>query len=206
MTLNLLILFESFWIGFFYTFLSTDSLQKLISYFNYQAHLKGLITVTALTLMQTIWAVVAFFVLSLLISFISPSFDIIALLGCLFLFVIALKIYREQSIYKQYQPKPSLSSTFVSAFLLAAKRPKFFVAYISTFAALGLNYHSLHLSLSLLLILALFMGTLIFYLLLIVIISQIKKWSPSKLIHYFHKLSIFVLFIAASIGLLRIYL
>ena len=201
MTLDLLILFETFWIGFFYAFLSTYAIQILTSYLVHQSYLRYFIAISSLIIVQVIWALVALTMLSLCIWIFSPGFDLVALIGCILLFLLALKIYRGQFIYRQEEVKAHLSSVFKSIFFLLVTSPRFLIAYGGVFAALGLYKSSLNFTP----VLGVFLGTLCFCLLFMPIVAHFKKWSTVKLIQYFHKLSALVLITSALIGILRIY-
>ncbi len=165
----------------------------------------GLIAALGVITTQIIWALIASLILFGFFKSINLESPIYTLIGSTILFIMAIKIYRSREKYDQHD---TISSNplkiFAAGSLIALAIPIRILGYAAIFVALKI--HFLTLTESLLPVIGVAIGSLLWWSIFILSIKNSKKMISPKTLQQFHRYAALILIIFSLIGLSRLFL
>lgn len=138
--------------------------------------ISGLVSGLGAASADTLFAIMALFSLSMVMSFIESHTLWLKALGGLMVIFIGLSIYRKNPVMqmrKNRTKKGNLLGDFISIFLLTFTNPAYILAFVALFAAVGLGDHPNLLS-GVLMIMGVLIGAASWWLLLTFVVSSVR--------------------------------
>ncbi|MBN1924376.1 MAG: LysE family transporter [Prolixibacteraceae bacterium] len=154
-------------------------------------------------LTDTLWALIAGFSISYIITFLRQHQSLIQLIGAIILFMLGLSIFLShpvKAIRKFKQKGTNPFQCFITAILVALSNPLVVLAYIGIFASTNLVFNIHQPSHPLSFLLAFFIGASTWWLILTTVLNFFRHKFNLRILWWFNKISgsLIMLFVLIS--------
>ena len=173
------------------------------------SHRSGFVSGLGAATADTIFAIVALFSLSIVMSFIENNLIFIKVLGGIAVIVVGMTIFLKNpvvQIKRNRAGKTSLWSNYISVFLITLTNPAFILMFVALFAAFGVSYEVVGYCDGIIMILGVFCGTSLWWFLLTFSISFLrKKFRPRHLL-WMNRISGAIIVVLGAIAILSAFI
>lgn len=149
-------------------------------------HKSGFISGLGAASADTIYSAIAFFSLSVVMSFIENNMTLIKVIGGLCVVIVGVNIFLTNpavQIRRNRAGKSSLWQDYISVFFITFANPAFILIFVALFAAFGLNTDSVSMANGVLMIVGVFVGGSLWWFTLTFIVNLLrKKFRPRHLL------------------------
>lgn len=149
-------------------------------------HKSGFISGLGAASADTIYSAIAFFSLSVVMSFIENNMTLIKVIGGLCVVIVGVNIFLTNpavQIRRNRAGKSSLWQDYISVFFITFANPAFILIFVALFAAFGLNTDSVSMANGVLMIIGVFVGGSLWWFSLTFIVNLLrKKFRPRHLL------------------------
>jgi threonine/homoserine/homoserine lactone efflux protein len=155
-------------------------------------HARGLVSGLGAALADTLYGFIAGFGLTLVTSFLFENLPVLKVVGGAVIIALAARIWRVKPRIIRKNPQistKSLWSAFYSTFAITLTNPLTIMVFIGIFAGLGLEDHSKDANASLLLISGVFLGSLLWWVVLSTLVNRIRHKISPRLLLYMNRTS-----------------
>lgn len=152
----------------------------------------GFYTSLGVAVTDTIWALVAGFSVSFLITFLKEHQMTIQIIGAVILFLLGLHIFNShplESLKKFKRKGTNPLQCFFSAILISLSNPFIVLAYIAVFASLNLVFNIHHLPTPIAFSSGFFLGAITWWLTITTTITRFKHHFNLRILWWFNKIS-----------------
>lgn len=155
-------------------------------------HMKGLVSGLGAALADTLYGFIAGFGLTIVTSFLFDNLPIVKLVGGIVVIALGVRILFVKPKVMRKIPEISTKSlwrAFSSTFAITLTNPITIMVFIGIFASLGLGEHGTKMSSSLILIVGIFLGSLIWWVILSSVVNKIRHKFNPRLLHNMNRIS-----------------
>lgn len=156
---------------------------------------------------DSIWALVAGFSVSYIITFLKAHQSIIQTIGAIVLFLLGVYIFRSHPItaIRKFRRKgTSPVQCFVTAMLFALSNPAVILAYIAVFASANIMFNINHLASPLVFTLGFLLGGASWWTIITYGINRFRHHFNLRILWWFNKISGVVIMLFVIVGMLLI--
>ncbi len=157
-------------------------IQKTLS----KSHKSGFVSGVGAASADTVFAIIAAFFLTVVLSFIETHFSLIKIIGGICVIIVGVNIFLKNpvvQIRRNRAKKGNLWSDFLSMFLLTLTNPAFILMFVALFAAFGISSDGMQHWVGILLVGGVFGGASLWWFLLTFAVSLLrKKFRPRHLL------------------------
>jgi threonine/homoserine/homoserine lactone efflux protein len=201
-----LLLFKGFCTGFLYTFISIPGMMLVSHYIIKENAKRGFLAALGIITVQVIWSALASLILLGAFQKLHSESRSYAIIGSIILFIMAVKIYRNQVNFDQKDRMHTQPLMIYGAgFFIALTFPIHILGYSAIFATLGINDLSSSLWGSLLPVIGVCFGSFCWWLIFTFTLNHTQKMISPKTLQHFHRYGAMILLIFCVIGLLQLY-
>lgn len=149
-------------------------------------HKSGFISGLGAASADTIFSSIAFFSLTMVMSFIENNMILIKVMGGICIVIVGVKIFLTNpavQIRRNRAGKSNLWQDFISVFFITLANPAFILIFVALFAALGLSIDSVNIWQGMLMIVGVFIGGALWWFMLTFVVNLLrKKFRPRHLL------------------------
>lgn len=141
---------------------------------------------------DSIWALIAGFSVSYIISFLREHQSIIQIIGAVILFILGLYIFNSHplnAIRKFKRKGTSPLQCFVSTTLIALSNPTVILAYIAVFAGTNVIFNPHHLASPFIFTFGFLIGSLSWWLVIVSTVTRFRHHLNLRILWWFNKIS-----------------
>ena len=152
----------------------------------------GFYTGLGIATTDSIWALIAGFSVSYIITFLREHQSIIQIIGALVLFILGLYIFNSHPLHaiRKYRRKgTSPLQCYASAFLISLSNPAVVLAYIAVFAGTNVVFNVHHLASPFVFTMSFLIGALSWWLVITLTISRFRHHFNLRILWWFNKIS-----------------